>query len=414
MTNQKDLILKLNEDCMDHIFKMLPIGDRINLILSYQMFCHIFTLRLKIEYKSNLNTRFFNSLKTFQLKVLLFIIGAHIKNLIVEFPFEEKSYLKKQLYFKFLFKFCLNAENLSYNGWGVSDESIKSLRLLRNLKSLTIINNLDVTGKYIHNLYGLEKLTLNNCTRIDSQYFGKIFKNLKNLLFLDIRNCKQLSTQNFQQILENLLQLNTLKLSTTHENFNCLTQLAKLKHLEICRNNILSAPISQDFLDNLQTYQAQQLEELKLIDYDSFDSEKAALVAKLKKLKVLHCICNPCDDEILNELSHLSELEELDINNSYFITNQSVLQLLTQCQKLRRLYLRSCGILTSDLIQNILMLLHHQRQLQIERVHIQAYNTLPFKISEMELEDSSDVLKLSYKYTNPDYEHITEIIEIIK
>ncbi|XP_065356432.1 F-box and leucine-rich repeat protein 13-like [Calliphora vicina] len=208
------------------------------------------------------------------------------------------------------------------------------MKALKNLKSLTLAGNFDVTGKYISDLKGLKQLALNNCTKIETQYFQQIFENLKNLILLDIRNCGHLTTQNFQQIYDNLQQLKTLKVTTTKENINCMAKLPNLKQLEISRNNILSPAIAKGFLTNLAHYQAEQLEELKLIDCANFDADKAGLVTKLNKLKILHCICNAFDDEILEQFSKLKEIQELFISNSYFVSNESVLQLLENCPKL--------------------------------------------------------------------------------
>ncbi|KAI8122483.1 hypothetical protein CVS40_6611 [Lucilia cuprina] len=337
-------MISLNGDCLDYIFKMLPIGDRINMIISYQNFYDIFRKRLRIEYKTNLNTKFFNTLQTFQLQVLLSIIGSYIKHLKIEFPFEEQSYLREFIYFKFLFTYCINVESLKYFGWSVNDESMKYLKSLRNLKSLAIINNSEIT-----------------------------------------------------------------------ENINCLAQLPQLKQLELWRDNIISPPITKEFLCNLAQYQAKQLDSLKLVDCSSFDEEKASLVAQLENLKVLHCICNPCDEAIMETFSNLSKLEELYINNSYFITNRSVLQLLSKCPRVKRLNLRSCGLITADLIPNLLYLLKRQRLLHSDRVQIDL-NPYKFsdKISEIELEDSPNVLKFSYKYLTHDYECLTQTIKILK
>ncbi|KAI8117660.1 F-box/LRR-repeat protein 2 [Lucilia cuprina] len=415
MAHEKDLIVALNDDCLEHIFKMLPIGDRINMILSYQPFSDIFAKRLKIDYKTNLNTKFFNTLQTFQLQVLLSIIGAYVKNLKVELPFEEESYLMEFIYFKFLLTYCSNVESLKYYGWSVNDETIKSLSSFKSLKSLTLINNSEITGNYLYELKGLQELSLNNCTHIETENFEKIFQNLKQLKMLDIRNCNNLSTQNYKTILENLKQLETLKVSTSQENYNSLAKLPNLRKLKIQRNNIISPAISKEFLNNLVKFQAEQLEQLQVVDYAGFDAEKAALIAKLKNLKILHCKCNSIDDEILEKFSQLNELVELDINNCYFITNRMVLQLLRKCLKLKRLNLRYCGVLTHDLVSSILQLLKLQHQIPLDRLQRDLEsNRFSDKISDITLEDSYDFLKLSYKYITADFEGRTQVIEIVK
>lgn len=224
------------------------------------------------------------------------------------------------------------------------------------------------TGKYISDLRGLEQLSLNNCTRIEPQYFQEIFENLTNLLLLDIKNCHHLTPEHFQQISVNLQQLKTLKLSTTKDDINCLAKLPNLKQLEICRSNILGAGITNDFLNSLAHYQAEQLEELMLMDCADFDADKAYLLTKLNKLKVLHCICNAFDDEIMEQLSKLKQIEELVISNSYFVSNKSVLQLLGNCPKLTRLNMKSCGYLTSDVIKEILQIFQLQRDLYTHHI----------------------------------------------
>ncbi|XP_046811233.1 uncharacterized protein LOC124418472 [Lucilia cuprina] len=117
----------------------------------------------------------------------------------------------------------------------------------------------------------------------------------------------------------------------------------------------------------------------------------------------------------METFSNLSKLEELYINNSYFITNHSVLQLLSKSPRVKRLNLKSCGLITADLIVNLLYLLKQQRLLHSDRVQIDL-NPYKFsdKISEIELEDSPNVLKFSYKYLTHDYECLTQTIKILK
>lgn len=142
-----DLISSLNYDCLDKIFKMLNLSDRLNLALSCQSLYDICTRRLNLDFKSNLTTQFFNTLRALQIKVLLSILGPYTKKLVVELPFEETSYVRESVYFQLLEFFCNNVETLQYNGWSVGDESTKWLISLRNLKSLAIVNNLDTTGE---------------------------------------------------------------------------------------------------------------------------------------------------------------------------------------------------------------------------------------------------------------------------
>ncbi|KAM7352180.1 uncharacterized protein ACRADG_004815 isoform 2-T5 [Cochliomyia hominivorax] len=344
-----DLISSLNYDCLDKIFKMLSLSDRINFALSCQFLYDICTRRLQMDFKSNLTTHFFNTLRAFQVKVLLAILGPYTRKLVIEFPFEEETYVREKVYFKLLQIFCNNVEILKFNGWSVGDDVTKWLSKLKNLKSLSIVNNTDMTGKYICNLHNLQELSLNNCSRIEPQNFEKIFTNLKKLRSLDIRNCHQLTSLHYQQISENLLELQSLQISTTSENFNCLTKLPHLLELEVWRNNILCSPITEKFLQHLAYDQADNLEKLKIVDCASMDSEKTLLISQLKKLKTLHCITNSFTDEMLEHFGELKELEELYVYDCYFISDKSFLTILQNCPKLRNINLGSCNIVSSQI-----------------------------------------------------------------
>lgn len=119
------------------------------------------------------------------------------------------------------------------------------------------------------------------------------------------------------------------------------------------RNNILSAPITKEFLYYLAQYQSNQLEKLRIVDCASFDAEKTFLVAKLMKLKALHCICNPFNDEMLENFTELKELEELYVSDCHFITNNSVYKIVEHCKNLKRLDLGACNVTTPDITYKI-------------------------------------------------------------
>ncbi|XP_065368614.1 putative adenylate cyclase regulatory protein [Calliphora vicina] len=415
---QNALIFTLNDDCLEHICKKLDLNDQINFALSCQRFCEILKMISRVEYQ-HFNTYILSQLTPFKAVIFLKIVGPQIKTLTAS------GYIYIDVKFLTL---CTNVEKLKIsnclihisnkliakmpllNELDIDDIDLNLINLLKTLKNFKILNidcNRNITGKNIHFLSGLEKLSLNGCENIAPWNFKKICQNLKKLQYLDIRDCNLLKTEEFELIPQHLLHLEILKISfSADQTINCIAQLPKLKHLEIKYNEMCTFQniyfkndfnADDTFFKDLGQQQAEQLEELKLTNIWYFSVEMAVSVAKLQKLKVLYLNNCKIDNESLEKFSQLTALEELNVLDCSAITNVGVLQLLEHGVTLKRINLSICEGITPDLVNQVFKLLKEQRDcyLRTDLLHITLAFTYLCLIDEIGLEESPDVLKIT-------------------
>lgn len=167
---QNALILNLNDDCLEYICKQLTPKNQINFALTCQRFCDIFKMISSVEYLT-LSTDTFIDWTPWQVRLFLQLVGSQVKTLIVDFIiFDADSRWKMTTYIKFLSLFCTNVEMLLVFSCDVpssllrslfgnmkqlkelelcntNDNLIKYLKKFKNLKSLSITNNSDITGE---------------------------------------------------------------------------------------------------------------------------------------------------------------------------------------------------------------------------------------------------------------------------
>ncbi|XP_065368689.1 uncharacterized protein LOC135961121 [Calliphora vicina] len=426
----ESLILTLNDDCLECICKKLPAGDQINFALTCQRFSGILRLLACVEYRHlNIDILSLKKLTLFQIKIFLLIVGPQVKVLMGSLNFDdvfEPAATSRTLrLYEMLGIYCTNVENLQIetfdmeaktfmllteklqflnelwlNDYLLTDVTIKCVESLTNVKNLFIMDNKKLTGKHIYNFCGVERLSLKNCRNIEPYHFKQICKNLTNLRYLDITGCILLKTDDFEHILKHLLQLEIVKLSTTHENYNSIAQLPKLKQLSI--TEYIFATISVDFLQNLAKHQAHQLQELILHGTSVVNVVMASFVSELKNLKVFVCCSSDTlNDECLAKLAKLTALEDVHIDGNEYINNTGCLQLIKGCFKLKNLTLRNCDLLKPDLIPKALKILQEQRLSgqRTDCVHIilTAKRTFQSMIDEYLTEDSLDVLRVTMK-----------------
>lgn len=405
----------------------LPLSDQINFGMAIAFVIKVIEKRLKIQFKNEVVTNSLNELNIDQIKIFFMLLGSELRTLTFSLPFETESYLRELIYAKIISHYCRHMEHFQCSGWSISDEGMKYISVLKKLKSLTLMNNFDVTGKYdvkfrneikinfffsgeyICNMRNLINLTLLNCTRIKSEKMCQIFNNLKNLVYLDTRFC-HLTKKNFKTIVDNLLMLKSFKFNTSHEDYNGISQLKSLEALEICMINAFSPPLSKSFFNHLVKHKAKQISELILINRGVFNSDIMVLCAKLKTLKLLYICGVSFDNEIFNNLIELTELRTLIISYSYFISNDQIIEILQRCQYLRHLKVTSCRTLTSELFPKIIKSLNTHHRFRIDGV---CKRLKIFEIMEFEMEIFNDGMKISYKYMQPDeYEYKTNTLKI--
>lgn len=160
------LILKLNDDCLEMIFKKLPRIDQINLACTCQRLRNVFILYSKVAYKTvRLSDNEYIS--EWQDHQFFKMAGSHIETLVLN-----RTYFIANNIFNCAAKFCNNVKilvihaaslearmfrNLIVNMTSITclrlsdcnlqDSGIKCLGILHNLIALILEHNGSITGK---------------------------------------------------------------------------------------------------------------------------------------------------------------------------------------------------------------------------------------------------------------------------
>lgn len=160
-------ILNLNDDCLELIFKHLPMKDKIQLARSCSRLRNVFEMHSKIEYK-----RFalcdLDNLTLWQTRQFLEMAGPQIERLDGQVPYKQVNrimeflglfctnvktvcidgnHLKPSILRKLLRKMT-NVETLELNDTELCDSSIPVLKNLPGLKSLSLNENCELTGEW--------------------------------------------------------------------------------------------------------------------------------------------------------------------------------------------------------------------------------------------------------------------------
>ncbi len=248
----------------------------------------------------------------------------------------------------------------------------------------------DMLKRYINSLPDtIEQLTLKDASLSESILLEAIprFRGLK---VLKICHYNQLSSSAIDIVLKLLPEaMEELDLSGTQLSYESLEQIAQfqgLKRLRLC-NWSLSASSLERFLVNLPDI----IEELDLSATDVLDFSETDLIGKgleqiarfqrLKKLNLSYCMSlgSSSLEKLLTSLP--DNLEELDLSDTY-LTFEGLLQ-IAHCHGLKRLVIRRCPFLASEVINSILWKLPEGLTLKYgydTTITIQKNNLIPPKI----------------------------------
>ncbi|XP_058984971.1 uncharacterized protein LOC131805609 isoform X3 [Musca domestica] len=420
-------ILNLNDDCLELIFKHLPMKDKIQLARSCSRLRNVFEMHSKIEYK-----RFalcdLDNLTLWQTRQFLEMAGPQIERLDGPVPYKQVNrimeflglfctnvktvcidgnHLKPSILCKLLRKMT-NVETLELNDTGLCDFSIPVLKNLPGLKSLSLNENCELTGKYIKELKTISSLSLNGCRRLTSHHLLKICESLTELHNLELLDCPIQLTLDFSELVKHLSNLETLKINTPYSKQSQLVAtLPKLKHLTLCSE--IDIPAS--FFEELVKHQSHQLESLFVEARNWINLEKATKISELKKLKRLSCQNNELlNNECLEKLAVLSQLEELNIRNCSNFSERVLLDLIKSCPKLHTLDIRNCKHLKESFANDLLKLLKAEQSQCSERKPLCIFacrsDIDAHSIANEDFKSSVDLLKLKFDFQFSDLEDI--------
>ncbi|XP_017867096.1 PREDICTED: uncharacterized protein LOC108616422 [Drosophila arizonae] len=393
-------IMKLNDHCLDQIFRMLPLSDRIHFARTCTRFREIYKQAAPALDKS-IKFEEFSDLTMWDVRDFFLLSGRHVKDIDGVIP---QRHLKRLA--EFLGNNCINLttlkisvnklnlnlmekmfaklnklQTLQLRGCDIRNETLLALKHLPMLKNLDLSNNEKLTGQNMNRLpTTIESLTLTSCTSLQVKLLSRALKSLKHLKELHIKGIYSIGPA-FKQLVESQRH-HTLEAMTVSTGFgfgmgNQYEHIAKLPRLKkvIVYSHQDDCTLRPELLTWLVEHKAKQLEHFEGRGQNCLN---ATMLAQLSKLVALRTLIIPANDAIgpreMEAFCALQQLEEINLKYCANITDHAVLLLILSCPKLRVLHLENCPQLSEKLISDIIFKVRLQiRQKETKR-------PLPIKI----------------------------------
>ncbi|XP_058795715.1 F-box/LRR-repeat protein 20-like isoform X1 [Phymastichus coffea] len=368
----------LNNDCLLHIFQLLPIVDRVR----SERVCKRWQLLMQESWRDFKDLNFENECWGFSnknavlkvnsriLKKVLKRCGQYIKN--IEFP-ELNNRLGPHI-MKLIAKFCANVENifateLEVSSWSIralsenchkiivfyigncSDECDDELGNLfkenKGLKEIYIHSNLTVTGKCLSqlNTESIETICFDNCPYISLKYFSvvKECKNLKEIVVEHFHDSNDRAIENICECSESLKHLTLALCPFYTKPLNNLTKLINLEILDLLSNGSVD--------DELLVAIGAHCKQLRKVDISYCGAVTDVGVSSIMSLPNLVCLsfeeCNNVTDQVFHCMPNL---KHLDCSNCSNLKDAGLIRLIETCEKLEHLYLNCCKSLTNEFL----------------------------------------------------------------
>lgn len=210
----------------------------------------------------------------------------------------------------------------------------------------------DMSNRIIRNILNnckkVRRLNLDSSTRLNFYSFNLMVQDWNKLRHLNLSCCTEMNELSAKLLIENLKELESLNLCGTRINGRCLVNLnTNLKRLDIsyCWNVQLPGLLS------LARAPCKDLIELSVNNFDFADSDRcmAALFNKFQSLRYLQMSIGPCVahdyfiDRVTSRgfsaIAKIHTLESLTIEKICTVDNQSLIDILKGCPKLKSLKL---------------------------------------------------------------------------
>ncbi|XP_067627895.1 uncharacterized protein [Eurosta solidaginis] len=388
-------VLSLNDDCLEMICGLLVLRDQIHFARVCQRFYDVFKMYCKREYKI-FDLCKMSQMTLWEIRDFFRFAGEYIEHVAGNIPYKNRERIAE-----FIRSFCKNLKRISFDDskmrpdclkkllrnfpdlvelhlhdCSLNDMSVQSLLHLKNLETLELSENYEVTGKFMGALAQLKTLNLYGCSNIQTTNLIEICKQMKNLKSLDIRRCERLSSHFFEKMPEHCKELEVLKMSCPDFPFERIARLPALKQLELLRSASFGGTSHTMLLTELAVHKADQLESLKILARNSLTSEHFTPISELKQLKTFFCASNRAiGDEALRKLSKLELLEELVIKGAVDITNEALLRLLQNCTRLHHLNIQFCKNISTKFIAEAIDILRKRKEKSKRPLTIFVYGT---------------------------------------
>ncbi|XP_006140845.2 dynein regulatory complex subunit 6 [Tupaia chinensis] len=236
----------------------------------------------------------------------------------------------------------------------ITDSSLKSLSLLRQLTVLNLANCVRIGDIGLRQFLDgpaslkIRELNLSNCIHLGDLSIGRLSERCHNLNYLSLRNCEHLTDQGMEYIV-NIFSLISLDLSGTvisNEGLVILSRHRKLKELSLSECYKITDVGIQLFckgsliLEHLDVSYCPQLS----------DEIIKALAIYCISLTSLHVAgCPKITDSAIEMLSAKCHyLHILDISGCILLTDQIVQDLQRGCRQLRILKMQYCTRISKE------------------------------------------------------------------
>ncbi|CAD7002994.1 unnamed protein product [Ceratitis capitata] len=348
----KNNILSLHSECLEHVLSFLEITDQLRFASVCPTFRNVFKSYAKRTYKKTFDMVKLSSLGTSHLHEFLYITSEFNTSLLFRgnvSPEQQNRILCA------MHQACPNLTRLHLRIPYMNDEALREVTFLKYLKLLDLNGasetTVNLTGKYFDQLQNLSTLYIRNCTNIKQRNMLLLSKSIyKNLRTIDIRGCPQLKKQFFDCLVqwgENLWQI---LLSIQTDPYEQIFLLPRLKCIYL-NSEYTEDEIDASYFYKLAKLKGHQMEILRLDTPSCLTKKHLFHIAELGKLKRLEVSRNPAvDDDVMQEFCKLKCLENLDILGCGNVNNAALTKLVESCPQLRHINIRYCRRLTCKFV----------------------------------------------------------------
>ena len=287
----------------------------------------------------------------------------------------------------------LSIEVFDTGGLGSSDNErtdeaiIELAKYCHNIESLDISSNWNITDRgiseLVHNCSKIKKFNIGGCSRITSTAVVEIAHHLTDLQCFKIVGCKLIDNQGMIAIAECCQHLKALELGDCDQIDESLISIAKkckrLEILSIGPMRTITTDIMMEVATNLTSLQSLMMS----LKYRNYDESMIQLVRNnnLHSLYISECqLTDLFMFEIAKSIS--KSLTNLDIMDCDKFTSAGLIEALSECCCLQRLYLGGTDCdLSDDCIDTITT-----KCLNLEYIYI--------RISESSLVSNDSIIRL--------------------
>ncbi|EDV37009.2 uncharacterized protein Dana_GF13243 [Drosophila ananassae] len=353
-------IFVLNDHCLEHILKYLPLTDQIHFARACARFRSVYQMASPRLHK-RVDLCHFDEMTVWDMRDFFRISGSHVHQIEGVMPTA-----RTQRFCDFLSSCCpnlksmmllsspLNSRNMNklfskmhsletlYMPMSnLTDGGILSLRHMRNLKTLNVSWNA-FSGYTLSKLTApIESLFMNECLSFQTFELAKICKKFDHLKELSITNMNTSYSNTYQALVkENACpNLEILRMTAFEgDNYEFIAQLPSLKHLTVYPTIIGHNSLREELFEQLAEHKAQQLQRLEIHGTTLLSRETMTQISKLTELRRI-LLPRIETDSVLDELSNLQNLEQITIQQSANTSGSSILHLFGACPKLNEILL---------------------------------------------------------------------------